>query len=219
MTKNTKISLQLASLAVLGVFGFQNCAPGTLNSTSSASSANSFSECADGLCEVIDQKIVGVSNSQNTLTSMLQQTGVINPSGNTRNAYTNQGTKISETGASNTITAPMWVALTTISSEVCNDLIVQEKALPAADRRFYNSVDFTKGFSVQTAAGKEDVIRRMARSFWARNESGQEKILIRSALDSVFTNDTATNGGTNSSDRAALFLCTTMLSSLKANTY
>ena len=215
MTKNKKISLQLASLAALVVFGYQNCAPGTLNSRSSASVNDSFSECADGLCEVIDQKVVGVSNSQNTLTSMLQQTGVRAPSNATRNAYANQGTKISETGAANTITAPMWVAVTTISSEVCNDLIAQEKALTSANRRFYNAVDFTKGYNMLSAEGKEDVIRRMARSFWARNESGQEKILIRSTLDSVF------NGGTNaeSTEDAALFLCTTMLSSLKANVY
>lgn len=216
MNKNLKVSAQLASLAVLVVFGYQNCAPGTLNSKSMASTTTtSFSECEGGVCEVIDQKVVGVSTSQNALTTMLQQTGVQNPSNNTRNAYRDQGNKISETGASNTITAPMWVAVSTIASEVCNDLVTAEKALPAADRRFFTSVDFTRGFNQMSVEAKEDSIRRLARSLWARNESGQEKILIRAAVDEAFNGSTATAD----TDRAVFFICTTMLSSMRAHTY
>ncbi len=218
MNKNLKITAQLASLAVLVAFGYQNCAPGTLNSKSLAStsdSTSSFSECADGVCEVVDQKVVAVSNSQNTLTSMLQQTGVTNPSNRTMNTYGTQGTKISETGASNTVTAPMWVAITTVASEVCNDLVNQEKALPANDRRFFTSIDFTKGFNMMSAQAKEDSIRRLARNLWARNESGQEKILIRAAVDEAFSGSTAAAD----TDKAAFFICTTMLSSMKAHAY
>lgn len=212
-----KLSAQLASLAVLVVFGYQNCAPGALDSRSMASSADSttsFSECDNGVCEVIDQKVVAVSNSQNTLSSMLQQTGVT-PSNATRTAFTAQAGKISETGSADTITAPMWVALTTVGSEVCNDLLTQEKALAAADRRFFNSVDFTKGFNMLTAEAKENSIRRLARAVWARNESGQERILIRAAVDEAFSGSTAVAD----TDKAAFFICTTMLSSMRAHTY
>jgi hypothetical protein len=216
MNKKIKFSLQFSALSIFILVGYQNCAPGTLNSKSMASSGGngSFSECADGLCEVVDQKVVGVTNSQNAMLSMLEQAGVT-PSQNTRTRFASQASKITETGAADTITAPMWVAITTLSSEVCNDLYNAERVQPMADRRIFNTIDFTKGYNMVSAEAKEEVIRRMARSFWARNESGQEKILIRSTVDEVFAGKTTTAD----TQKAAMFLCTAMMSSLKAHTY
>ncbi len=214
-TKHNRLTLQVLGLAAISLLGYQNCAPGTLNSKGSASSASqgSFSDCGDNLCEVADVKMVAISNSQNVGTAMLNKAGVSAPSTATTNAFTAQSGKLPETGSVDQITAPAWMAIATMGSEVCNDLLTQETAANAT-RRIFNSVDFARGPASVTTAAKDDVIRRLARSFWSRNETMQEAALIKSALDDSFSGATA--GDTR---KAMLFVCTAMLSSTDAQKY
>lgn len=217
---NTKKSLQILALSASMLVMYQNCGPGVLNSSNSSSVAptnqqqQQYTLNENGVTEFHDAKAVGVSYSENTFTSMLQQTGVITPSANTRNAVTAQFTKLPETGRSDSVTAPMFVSITTVAGELCNDLVAQERALAAANRRFYGGVDFNAGPASISAATKDDMIRRLARSFWARNESVQEKALILAAFNGQFTSAT-----TADTPRAAMFLCSAMLSSLDAHKY
>lgn len=211
--------LRLTALTAVMLLGYQNCGPGVLNSTNQASTTSTGTFTVgdtndDGLTEVVDLKAVGVSYSENTFTSMQNQTGVVTPSNATRTAVTNQFTKLSETGKSDSVTAPMWVSITTVAGELCNDLVNQERALTTG-RRFFGSVDFARAPNALTASAKDDVIRRLARSFWARNETAQEKTLIQQAFDSSFSSST-TVADTQS---GMMFLCTAMLSSLDAHKY
>jgi hypothetical protein len=214
-----KNSLQLLALTGMMLLGYQNCGPGVLMSSNQPSTGSTFTVTGNGtgpteLTEVVDAKAIGVSHSENTFTSMLNQTGVAAPSTATRNAVTAQFSKLSETGKADSVTAPMWVSITTVAGELCNDLVAQEQGLTAANRRFYGQVDFTRGPASISAAAKDDMIRRLARSFWGRNESAQEKALILSSFNGTFTS--ATVGDTLG---ATMFLCTAMLSSLDAHKY
>jgi len=214
--KQIRLSIQIFALATISLVGYQNCAPGALNSKGSASSSStsaSFADCGTSVCEVPDATTIAVADSQNVLTSMLNKAGVTNPSTKTTSAFAAQGTKLPETGNVAQITAPMWMAIATISSEVCNDLITQETAT-GATRRIFNSVDFTKGPSSFTDMARNDVIRRMARSFWGRNESAQELVLIKSSLDSSWSGTTATD-----TRKEMIYLCTAMMSSTDAQKY
>ncbi len=199
----------LASCLV--VVGFQNCAPFEV---STSSSLNSFSECRTGICEVLDLKTVAIDSSETVLTSMLHLAGVSTPSTTTLNTYAAQATKIPETGKVDQVTAPMWVALTTVSSEVCSDLLNQETAANA-QRAIFANVDFSRGPASVTPAIQADVIRRMARSFWSRNETTQEKIMIESGVTEAF-GGSSTAGDTRNQ---MLFTCIAMLGSLDAHKF
>jgi len=55
----------------------------------------------------------------------------------------------------------------------------------------------------------------LARSFWARNETPQEKTLIEQAFDSTFATSTTVADTQN----GMFFLCTAMLASLDSQKY
>lgn len=216
-SKRTRLSLQILGLTAVSLLSYQNCAPGALNTKGSASSsstgASSYSECDGSVCEVPDVQTVAVSDSQNVMTAMLFKAGVSTPSTATTNAFTAQGTKLPEAGNVSEITAPAWMAIATMGSEVCNDLLTQETAANAV-RRIFNSVDFTKGPASVAASTKDDVIRRLARSFWGRNETAQELTLIKSAIDESFSGATVAD-----TRKEMLFACTAMIASTDAQRY
>lgn len=159
----------------------------------------------------VENKTAAVSNSEQVLTAMLTVTGVTTPSAATRAAYTREAGKITETGKVDSVNAPMWLALTNLAGEVCNDLLTQEAALAAAQRRIFGQVDLAAAATAAAVsdAAKNDVIRRLARSVWQRNETPEEATMIKAALGTSFATGTARN--------AMLYTCTAMLSSLDAH--
>lgn len=213
----TPLRLNFRSAVLLAAAGFTlaSCSAGDLGSKSklNSNSSSSFSDCGGVVCEVIDMKTIAVDTSENLLTTMVHHAGVTDPSNATKTAYNSQMSKLPETGKVDQITAPMWTAITTLSSEVCNDLTNQEMAA-GAQRRIFTSVDFTKS-PTSSAPVIDDVIRRMARSFWSRNETSQEKLLIRENVIDAFQNKTAASETKNQ----MLYLCIAMLASLDAHKY
>lgn len=208
-SKSIRVSLQVFGLSTLCLLAYQNCAPGALNSTTSASTNASFSDCGGSVCEVTDMHTIAMANAQQVSQMMVAKAGVT-PSAKTQSAFTSQLPKVTVSGDVSSITAPMWTALQTMGGEVCNDLVTQEKAMTSG-RRIFSSVDFTKGPSSVTDAALNDAIRRLARSFWSRNESVQELGLIKSSLTSSFSG-TAMNDTSNE----MLYLCTAMIASTDA---
>jgi hypothetical protein len=209
MLKNLKTQALLPVLAAGLLFGFQNCGAGLLQTSSTSSP--SFTE-GDGSMNLVsnDKVAVGVNYSENVLASMLSATGVT-PDATTLQSYADKKTKIAESGKPESVTSPMWMAITNLAGDVCMNLVTQEKALPAASRGFYNLVDFAAGPTKLSAAAKADVVRRMARSFWGRNETPQEKTVIVAAMDDAFS--AASDNGTET-ENEMLFVCTALLSSL-----
>lgn len=198
--------------AVVLMLGFQNCSPGVVKSTSLPSTGPITSGNLDE-----DVKPITVGYSENTLISMQQQTGIQTPSARTITAANNAKPKITETGKVDTVNAPHLMALTNVAGELCLDLIIEEKAKTSENRRFFTSVDFATGPAALTATGKSDLVRRMARNFWGRNETVAEKTVLLSSLDAV-TADPRRTGVTDAIDTedVLLFTCTSMLSSLDA---
>lgn len=210
---SNRLSLRIAGLAAVSLLGYQNCAPGALNTRGSATNSASYADCGGEVCEVPDVQTVAVANSQNVMTAMLFKAGVSTPSNETKSAFTAQAGKLPETGSVSQITAPAWMAIATMGSEVCNDLLTQETAT-GATRRIFNSVDFSKGPASIAVTTKNDVVRRLARNFWGRNESAQELTLIKGSLDESFSG--ATSADTR---KAMLYVCTAMLASTDAQKY
>ncbi len=203
-------SLPLSAMVLM--LGFQNCSPGVVSSTVLPSSG---SNVLGSLEE--DTKPITVGYSENTLVSMQQQTGIQTPSARTLTAANLAKPKITETGKVDTVNAPHLMALTNVAGELCLDLITEEKAKTSENRRFFTSVDFATGPATLTTTGKSDVVRRMARNFWGRNETVAEKTVLLSSIDAV-TADPRRTGVSDAIDTedVLLFACTSMLSSLDA---
>lgn len=204
--------LPLAGLVLM--MGFQNCSPGVVQSTKLPSTGNSPNTPLN-IHE--DTKPVTVAYSENILMSMQSQTGLQTVTARTITANTSAKAKISEDGKADSVNAPMWMAVTNLAGEVCFDLVTDEKAKTATARRFFTSVDFTRAPASLSVDGKSDLVRRMARNFWGRNETLAEKTLILQSLDAAIA-DARRNGANDAAEMedTLIYTCTAMLSSLDA---
>ncbi|MBK9039355.1 MAG: hypothetical protein IPL83_09375 [Bdellovibrionales bacterium] len=164
---------------------------------------------------VTGARTVAVLHSGQVLKNMMSIAGIDVPSTATVAMYDLKKTTFSENGRANSMNAPIVMALASVGGEVCNDLIVQEKAKPADDRRIYSQVNFGSGPANFSNAGRADSIRRLARSFWGRNETDAELQILQSALA-----EAVSAGGTAARDTeiVALYLCSAMIASLDAFT-
>lgn len=170
----------------------------------------------NGDLKIVDgARTVAVLHSGQVLQNMMSVTGVDVPSAATVAMYDLKKSTFSENGRANSINAPIVMALASVGGEVCSDLIVQEKAKAAADRRIYPQVNFSSGPTNFSNAGRADSIRRLARSFWGRNETDAELQILQSALA-----EAVSAGGTAAKDTevVALYLCSAMIASLDAFT-
>lgn len=203
--------------AVVLMMGFQNCSPGVVQSSKLASTGPA--PAATGNLDE-DIKPVTVAYSENTLPTMQAQTGLTTVSARTLTAKNLAIAKITETGKVDTLNAPGLMAVTNLAGEVCLDLLTEEMAKAAANRRFFNQVDFTKAPATLTADNKADLVRRMSRNFFGRNETMAEKTLILSSLDATIadTRRTGVADGVDTQD-VMIYACTAMLSSLDAYTF
>jgi hypothetical protein len=207
-------STGLPMAALVLIIGFQNCSPGMVQS-SKLDSTGPSSNTPLNIEE--DTKPVTTINSENLLVSMQSLTGIQNVTPRTITAANNAKAKISETGKVDSINGPMWLSITNLGGEVCLDLITEEKAKAEGERRFFGRVNFNAAPSSMTAEIKDDVIRRMARNFWGRNETAAERTVIKSSLDEALALPRR-NGITDAieTEDALLYTCTAMLASLDA---
>ncbi len=190
----------------------QGCSQGRLSHPSMPSNNGVYVPAAGEMVTVDMMKAAAVNNSQQVLTAMVSLTGIGQPSSATLNAYKKEAGKISDTGKPDSVNAPMWLAITNLAGEVCRDLVTAEAALTIDQRRIFKQINFTTGGPVAIPdAAKSDVIRRLARSVWQRNETNEELGLLKAEL-ATFKSTTA--GDTN---KAMLMTCTAMLASLDAN--
>lgn len=207
-------STGLPMAALVLMIGFQNCSPGVVQSTKLSSTGGS-SDTPLNIDE--DVKPVTVTHSENLLVSMQSLAGLENISARTVTAGNNAKAKVSETGKADSINAPMWLSITNLSGEVCLDLITDEKAKAQAERRFFGQVNFATSPAAMTPEIKDDVIRRMARNFWGRNETAAERSVIKSSLDAAALDPRRTGvSDAIETEDVLIFTCSAMLASLDA---
>jgi hypothetical protein len=207
-------STGLPMAALVLMIGFQNCSPGVVQSTK----LNSTGESSNTPLNIDeDPKPVTVTNAENLLVTMQSVTGLQNISQNTINAANIAKAKVTETGKADSINGPMWLSITNLSGDMCLDLVNDEKAKAQADRRFFGQVNFTAAPSALTPENKDDLIRRMARNFWGRNETPAERTVIKSSLDAALV-DPRRPGASDAAETedGLIFTCSAMLASLDA---
>lgn len=211
-TKQIQMIGTTVTLTLLfAVSPFQACGPGKLMRDGS-SEQSSFAEGANGeMVPTAATKAVTVTHSESILTAITAMTETP-PSAATTAAYTEHRSKITDTGKVESVNAPMWVAITSLSAESCRDLISKEKPLVDAQRSFFKGVDFTRGPASTADAALDGAVRKLARSAWARNETAAELTMLKEAIRTDFT---ATAG--TETDKAMLYLCTAVMSALETH--
>lgn len=205
-------SLPISALVLM--MGFQNCSPGIVQSQRLESVGNLSTSLEE------DTKPVSVTYSENALLSMQQQVGIQTPSARTLTAANSARQKLSETGKADSVNAPAMIAVANLAGELCLDLITEEKAKAADARRFFNQINFTTGPTSISAAAKADIIRKMARNFWGRNETAAEKTVLTTSIDAAIA-DPRRTGQSDAVDTEdiLIFGCTGMLASLDSITF
>lgn len=205
-------STGLPMAALVLILGFQNCSPGVVQSTK----LDSVGPGGNGTLNIEeDVKPVTVVTSEMLLVSLQSVAGIQNVSPRTLTSANNAKAKVTETGKVDSVNGPMWLEITNLSGEVCLDLIIDEKAKTQANRRYFGQVNFDAPPSAMSAAVKDDLIRRMARNFWGRNETIAERTVVKSAIDeaSALPRRTGVSDVIETED-ALIFTCTAMLASL-----
>ncbi len=222
LSKRRKItaSISLPAMAAVMIVGFQNCSPGMMETKGSSVADPNDNPAPLDITQ--DTKPITIVYSENLLISMQQMAGVTSIPAAKITRFQSAKTKITETGKVDSVNAPMMSAIANTAADVCDELIMRERTLAAGDRRFFGQIDFAniQGSAAITEVAKDDVIRRMARSFWGRNESSAERMLIKRLLDEAMAEGrpasfTATTAATDTAN-AMLFTCTSMMSSLDA---
>lgn len=152
-------------------------------------------------------RTVSIVYSKQVVDQLASCSGLAAPSAATTAMYEQKKGAISTYGAANTVTAPMMMAVTSIAGEICNDLIAQEVSV---GQRLFMGFNMSAS-SLPNNSQLSDAITRLSLSCWQRNESSGER---QALLDLVSSSVGASEA--NASRKAALMLCTSMLSSLDA---
>ncbi len=195
----------------------QGCSGGftKINNRDSVTSSSILVPGANGtMVPANATKTTAVSHAGNLLDHVTAMHGLGTPSAAARTGYNDNRLRVSETGKVDSVTAPMWLAITNVSGRSCTDLVNKEAALADAQRTFFVGVNFAGGPDALKAspATIDRTINKLARAVWARDEEVAERDLIRSAAMAQFS-------GTNTTQLRYMvrYICSAMTASLDAH--
>lgn len=162
--------------------------------------------------QVSNSKVVAVV-SQNQILPNLQSCLNLSRdqiSNSTRTALNESIEGLAPEGEVDKISAPLLMAVTKVTAEVCSDLINVEKAIDEEK----DSRTYFKGFNLlnnEAGNGKEEIaVQKLASSCWGRLATEDEVQLVKESLKDVSSIANKTNKD------SALFICTAVLSSSQA---
>jgi hypothetical protein len=223
MFRNKKIIIIIIATFAM-ITGYNNCSPlksavsgsGSANDRNGDGFGDNQAEAPAGNGDIVplsDTRTASIVRANRVLDNMVSCLGTGTPGVAAKAAWNEQRAGFSTEGDANSITSTMFVGFETVASEVCNDLVQQERALGANQRRIFNQIDFNAG---QNAVGNgqiADVTRRIARACWGRNETSEELGMIQQGTNQAF------NGAQNNNQQTVnkvIFICTSMVNSFAA---
>jgi hypothetical protein len=212
------IILSFTALALS--IGYQNCSPmqsakgvGALNDSNGDGFADNSNEAPGGNGEIValsDTRTASIVRSNRVLDSLVSCLGTGVPGRAAKQAWEEQRAGFSQEGDANSITSTMFVGFEQVASEVCNDLIQQERSQAAGQRRIFNQVNFNSGQANVGDSQLAAVTRRLARACWGRNETAEELAMIQAGTNAAFQG-AANNAG--ETVNKMIFVCTAMANS------
>lgn len=213
------IALTAFSITAILITVGNGCSKRADYSSSSSSSAgnNVFesdgNESASTSNDIIPgAKTASVVYAKQALDQLTSCAGVRVASDDTNRMYNSKEGSISAYGEFSSVTAPMLVAVTNISGEVCDDLIDQEfrQDETGATARVFTGIRMANNDLRSDSSVYVSALQKLALSCWHKQATTQEINSIVELLDTVPM-------GSNLSNRnKSLLLCTAVLSSLKS---
>ncbi len=153
-------------------------------------------------------KTAALVGSTNVVQHLAACTGLESITGLTKGVYDAKVGSVSTYGAVNSLTPPMMMAVHSIAGEVCNDLVDQEIEKGS---RIFAGWDLSANVLPSTSA-LSVAASNMALSCWRDYElTNEERDIVIDSITSVVG-----ASETEASRKAAVMLCTSMLSSLNA---
>lgn len=220
MKKYLKISFLIIPSAALIMLGFNNCARFEADQMSFDDSKTLSSEGTEPTTPELGENPHALLSAEQTLASMLKVTNVAAPTPAILTEYNLRYGGLAAGTELNLANAPLMLGSTSLASEVCSAMITQEAAMAAAARPFFGGINFAAGVNSVNDAGFVSSVRGMARSFWGRNETSAEFLLLAkyksefiAALDTAGANQAASTGN------LMMGICAAMLSSVDALSY
>jgi hypothetical protein len=169
--------------------------------------------CLAGASSIADEwASLSIKNYRQVFSSMSAVTGVPKTNAVVLAYYNQAYRRLSETGAVGTVNGPLLLTTTILASRFCGQFVAMEAALPAAQRRAHQMVDFTKTQSGLTTDVLTNVVNNYGSLFWGRSPDSVER---QTALTLV---QDAMAGQTESVDmtrKALLAACTNYLGGLE----
>jgi hypothetical protein len=205
----------LKKIALVGllILGFQNCArvPFGGSGSSDQSSSLGAEEAAVAAAMAADPVATpyALLTGEQVLKSMLNVSGAPITTAIT-NEYNSRANVFSLGPDLKQTTSPMMVAATSIGGEVCNSLITTETPKAPTARLIFGDVNLGGAGAAVSSTQFDAVIRSMARNFWGRNETTEERALIETGKGEL---------GTVTAKVLMLYTCAAMISSVDALTY
>ncbi len=120
----------------------------------------------------------------------------------------------------NKVNAPMMIALTSFSGEVCNGLVQREQNLAAAQRQYFQNVNFGMAIAQLNDTNYQDVVSKLTNSFMGRAPSSEEVTLFSTYRTEFIAAIPAANVAQTAQTRAlVLSTCAAVLSGFDLYTY
>ncbi len=188
---------------------YQNCGSPSGNGEGGAAVASNTSN--GDIVALPNTKTASVQRASRVLDNLVSCLGTGQPSDAARNVWQNNRGTISEEGLANSMAQPMAKTLVTVSSEVCEDLLDQERGANPADRKIFLESDLDAGGLSNNALSMAS--KRIARSCWGRNASDDELDMIVDAVNEAFAGE---NDDANLTRKKMIFMCTSMTASFDA---
>ena len=191
------------------VYG-QNCGQGAFQSQSAGEGQNKSVLTAG---KVPFQML----NKKQILSSFVTVAGLENADEGLVNRYREASTVLSVHSDMNEINPPRMVSMVNIAGETCRQVMDQERTEQSKRLIRYG---LPKNHEEISSTEIDHTIRALARSFWSRNETDDERAFIKQTLNEFSSVSLA--AGRNPEEQTevmTLFLCTSMLSSLDAVTF
>ena len=164
-------------------------------------------DCSE-LFEVKPNKTASIINHRQIMPSFRRCLGLGKSqiSSKTKTTYKDSIIALSKDGKADSISAPMLLSITKVVAETCRDLMNVEKS--SSNRKYF------PGFNLGSGAGSQafnltNSIEKIASSCWGRNARQEEVNLVINALAGASL-------ANSKNTKAAIFMCTTLLSSSAA---
>lgn len=201
----TSLTFQNCSRTLFGVSGFRSSEYSSLSSSEENVIANPYA----------------LLSAEQVFKSMSSVTGVqLQPNGAIATEYNNRQSVFAGGFSLGLATSPMMIGITNLSGAFCNEMVNQEIAVPAAQRRFFASVDFAKASSQVSEATFLESLSKMSFAFWGRGLEEEEVQILGTGRSEFVTGLTdAEKAQSSSSKNLFIFTCSAMLSSFDSMSF